>query len=81
MDLETEALYGLHGKRRDRTNLLAQRLPERLRLEDVSADYNDMIYAGITEADRKTPQAHSFASGFLKCRAVADSLEEAADRR
>jgi len=43
-------------------NLLAH-APERLH-EEISTDYNDMIYAGTR----------------LKCRAVADSLEEAGDR-
>jgi putative transposase len=58
-------------------NLLA-RAPERLH-EEISADYNDMIYASTAkeiEARRK-----SFIRKWrLKCRAVADSLEEAGDR-
>src|SRR3954447_17214785 len=58
-------------------NLLAH-APERLH-EEVSADYNDMIYAGAAkevEARRK-----SFIRKWrLKCRAVADSLEEAGER-
>ena len=58
-------------------NLLAH-APERLH-EEISTDYNDMIYAGIAkevEARRK-----SFIRNWrLKCRAVADSLEEAGDR-
>ena len=58
-------------------NLLAH-APERLH-EEISADYNDMIYAGTPkeiEARRK-----SFIRKWrLKCRAVADSLEEAGDR-
>ena len=58
-------------------NLLAH-APERLH-EEISTDYNDMIYAGIAkevEARRK-----SFIRKWrLKCRAVADSLEEAGDR-
>jgi putative transposase len=58
-------------------NLLAH-APERLH-EEISTDYNDMIYAGTAkevEARRK-----SFIRKWrLKCRAVADSLEEARDR-
>jgi putative transposase len=58
-------------------NLLAH-APERLH-EEISADYNDMIYARTAkeiEARRK-----SFIRKWrLKCRAVADSLEEAGDR-
>ena len=58
-------------------NLLAH-APERLH-EEISADYNDMIYANTSkeiEARRK-----SFIRKWrLKCRAVADSLEEAGDR-
>ena len=58
-------------------NLLAH-APERLH-EEISADYNDMIYASTPkeiEARRK-----SFIRKWrLKCRAVADSLEEAGDR-
>ena len=58
-------------------NLLAH-APERLH-EEISADYNDMIYAETPkqiEARRK-----SFIRKWrLRCRAVADSLEEAGDR-
>jgi transposase-like protein len=58
-------------------NLLAH-APDRLH-EEVSADYTDMIYAATTkeiEARRKT-----FVRKWrLKCRAVADSLEEAGER-
>jgi hypothetical protein len=58
-------------------NLLAH-APDRLHGE-VSADYNDMIYA-----DSK-PQVEAKRNAFirrwrLKCRAVADSLEEAGDK-
>lgn len=58
-------------------NLLGH-APEKLH-EELSADYNDMIYA-------KTPQeVEQRRKAFLrkwrvKCRAVADSLEEADDR-
>ena len=58
-------------------NLLAH-APERLH-EEVSADYNDMIYADSRqeiEAKRKA----FLRKWRLKCRAVADSLEEAGDR-
>ena len=58
-------------------NLLAH-APERLH-EEISAEYNDMIYAETPkqiEARRK-----SFIRKWrLRCRAVADSLEEAGDR-
>ena len=58
-------------------NLLAH-APDRLH-EEVSADYNDMIYAG------RPPEIEAKRKAFirkwrLKCRAVADSLEEAGDR-
>jgi putative transposase len=55
-------------------NLLA-RAPERLH-EEVSADYTDMIYAATAqeiEAKRKA----FLRKWRLRCRAVADSLEEA----
>src|SRR6266705_157883 len=58
-------------------NLLAH-APERLH-EEISADYNDMIYA----ATRQEVEAHRKAfirKWRLKHRAVADSLEEAGDR-
>jgi putative transposase len=58
-------------------NLLAH-APDALH-EEISADYTDMIYANTAkeiEARRK-----SFIRKWrLKCRAVADSLEEAGDR-
>jgi putative transposase len=58
-------------------NLLAH-APDRLH-EEISADYTDMIYAKTRqeiEARRKT----FIRKWRLKCRAVADSLEEAGDR-
>jgi transposase-like protein len=58
-------------------NLLAH-APDRLH-EEISADYNDMIYAKTgqeIEARRKA----FIRKWRLKCRAVADSLEEAGDR-
>ena len=58
-------------------NLLAH-APERLH-EEVSVDYTDMIYAAAPqeiEAKRKA----FLRKWRLKCRAVADSLEEAGDR-
>ena len=57
-------------------NLLAH-APERLH-EEISADYTDMIYAEIAkeiEARRKA----FLRKWRLKCRAVADSLEEAGE--
>jgi transposase-like protein len=58
-------------------NLLAH-APNRLH-EEVSADYNDMIYVGSKpeiEAKRKA----FIRKWRLKCRAVADSLGEADDK-
>jgi transposase-like protein len=60
-------------------NLLAH-APQRLH-EEVSADYNDMIYA--TSAAEIEAEAHRRAfirKWRLKCKAVADSLEEAGER-
>jgi len=58
-------------------NLLAH-APDRLHVE-ISADYTDMIYAG------SKPQIEAKRKAFirkwrLRCRAVADSLEEAGDK-
>src|SRR6201985_2302382 len=58
-------------------NLLAH-APERLH-EEVSADYNDMIYAG-TPKEIETRRKSFIRKWRLKCRTVADSLEEAGDR-
>ena len=58
-------------------NLLAH-APQRLQ-EEVSADYNDMIYA--TSAAEIEARRRAFIGKWrLKCKAVADSLEEAGDR-
>ena len=58
-------------------NLLAH-APERLR-EEVSADYNDMIYA--TSAAEIEKKRKAFLRKWrLRCQAVADCLEEAGDR-
>src|SRR4051812_24044056 len=58
-------------------NLFAH-APERLH-EEITADYNDMIYAATAEeiATRRTAFIRKWR---LKHRAVADSLEEAGDR-
>jgi putative transposase len=58
-------------------NLLAH-APQRLH-EEVSADYNDMIYAASAAeiAERRRAFIRKWR---LKCTAVADSLEEAGDR-
>ena len=57
-------------------NLLAH-APQRLQ-EEVSADYNDMIYATCSEIEARR---RAFIGKWrLKCKAVADSLEEAGDR-
>jgi transposase-like protein len=58
-------------------NLLAH-APERLH-EEISADYNDMIY-GQTTKEIETRRKSFIRKWRLKCRAVADSLEEAGDR-
>ena len=58
-------------------NLLAH-APERLR-EEVTADYNDMIYA--VSADEIEKKRKAFLRKWrLRCQAVADCLEEAGDR-
>jgi transposase-like protein len=58
-------------------NLLAH-APERLH-EEITADYNDMIYAATRE--EVTARRKAFIRKWrLKHRAVADSLEEAGDR-
>src|SRR5246127_495341 len=58
-------------------NLLAH-APQRL-YEEVSADYNDMIYA--TSAAEIEARRRAFIRKWrLKCKAVADSLEEAGGR-
>ncbi len=58
-------------------NLLAH-APERLH-EEISADYNDMIYANTNQEIEARRKAF-IRKWRLKCRAVADSLEEAGDR-
>jgi putative transposase len=58
-------------------NLLAH-APERLH-DEISADYNDMIYAGTSQEIETCRKAFT-RKWRLKCRAVADSLEEAGDR-
>jgi putative transposase len=58
-------------------NLLAH-APERLH-EEVTADYTDMIYAA-TPAQIESRRKAFGRKWRLKCRAVADSLEEAGDR-
>jgi transposase-like protein len=58
-------------------NLLAHS-PERLH-DEITADYNDMIYA--TTPEEITVRRKAFIRKWrLKHRAVADSLEEAGDR-
>jgi putative transposase len=58
-------------------NLLAH-APERLQ-DEVTADYNDMIYA-TTREEIATRRKAFIRKWRLKHRAVADSLEEAGDR-
>ena len=58
-------------------NLLAH-APQRLH-DEVSADYNDMIYAA-SPAEIEARRRAFIRKWRLKCRAVADSLEEAGER-
>ncbi len=58
-------------------NLLAH-APERLH-DELSADYADMIYAA-TRQEIETKRKAFIRKWRLKCRAVADSLDEAGDR-
>ena len=58
-------------------NLLAH-APERLH-EEISNDYKDMIYAK-TKAEVEEKRKAFIRKWRLKCRAVADSLEEAGDK-
>jgi transposase-like protein len=58
-------------------NLLAH-APERFH-EEATADYTDMIYAA-TPAQIGSRRKTFIRKWRLKCRAVADSLEEAGDR-
>jgi transposase-like protein len=58
-------------------NLLAH-APERLR-DEVSADYNDMIYATSAAEIEKKRKAF-LCKWRLRCQAVADCLEEAGNR-
>jgi putative transposase len=58
-------------------NLLAH-APERLH-EEISADYNDMIYAATRE-EVETRRKAFIRKWRLKHRAIADSLQEAGDR-
>ena len=58
-------------------NLLAH-APERLH-EEISDDYRDMIYAA-TRGEVETRRKAFIRKWRLKCRAVADSLEEVGDK-
>ncbi len=58
-------------------NLLAH-APEKLH-DEITADYTDMIYAETRSEIEKRRRAF-LRKWRLKCRAVADSLEEAGDR-
>jgi transposase-like protein len=58
-------------------NLLAH-APKKFH-EEIGADYTDMIYAP-TAADVQSKRRALLRKWRLKCRAVADSLEEAGDR-
>jgi putative transposase len=58
-------------------NLLAH-APDRLH-EEVSADYNDMIYAA-SKSEIEAKRKAFIRKWRVKCRAVAESLEEAGDK-
>ena len=58
-------------------NLLAH-APERLH-EEISNDYKDMIYAD-TKQEIETKRKAFIRKWRLKCKAAADSLEEAGDK-
>ena len=58
-------------------NLLAH-APQRLH-DEISADYNDMIYAA-SAAEVEQRRRVFIRKWRLKCKAVADSLEEVGDR-
>jgi putative transposase len=58
-------------------NLLAH-APDKLH-EEISADYQDMIYAATAKEIEQRRKAF-LRKWRLKCRAVADSLEEAGER-
>jgi len=58
-------------------NLLAH-APDRLH-EEISNDYKDMIYAG-TKQEIEAKRKAFIRKWRLKCRAVADSVEEAGDK-
>ncbi|MGO9845349.1 MAG: IS256 family transposase [Methylocella sp.] len=58
-------------------NLLAH-APDRLH-EEVSADYNDMIYAA-SKPEIEVKRKAFICKWRVKCRAVAESLEEAGDK-
>lgn len=58
-------------------NLLAH-APDRLH-EEVSADYNDMIYAQ-TRQEIEAKRKEFLRKWRFKCKAIVDSLEEAGDR-
>jgi transposase-like protein len=49
------------------------------KVSEVTADYTDMIYAATPE-EIETRRKAFIRKWRLKCRAVADSLEEAGDR-
>ncbi len=63
----------MHKKR----NLLAH-APKELH-DEIKADYTDMMYAKDADEARKKRKAF-LAKRRLRCRGVADSLEEAGDR-
>ena len=57
---------------------ICRHAPDRLH-EEISADYNDMTYAG-SKPEIETKRKAFIRKWRPKCRAVADSLEEAGDK-
>ena len=71
-------LYTMRDSLRYRNGVGNTHAPERLH-DEISADYKDMIYAG-TKQEIETKRKAFIRKWRLKCKAVADSLEEAGDK-
>ena len=73
----TNKIYGLCAAVHKERNLLAH---ARKQLhEEIKADFTDMVHAK-TAADVRAKRKAFLANWKLRCRAVADSLEEAGER-
>ncbi|RWL06441.1 MAG: hypothetical protein EOR56_28420 [Mesorhizobium sp.] len=71
-------LSATHDGTVNKHRTLLAHAPERLH-EEIRADYTDMIYAATPE-EIETRRKAFLRKWRLKCRAVADSLEEASER-